>query len=149
MAENKKFNVRVYGLLIWENKVLVTDEWLGGMPVTKFPGGGLEWGEGIADCLKREFIEEIGLVVEPGELFYINDFFQPSAFHPDHQVISIYYLVDTGQPAGIHTRKKPFDFDRKEHGEIVVRWIPIGQLNPEDFHFPIDKTVAALLVKRT
>jgi len=149
MAENKKFNIRVYGLLIWENRVLVTDEWLNGMQVTKFPGGGLEWGEGIIECLKREFVEEIGLMVEPGEMFYINDFFQRSAFHPGHQIISIYYRVHTARPQLIHTREKTFDFDRKEHGEIVVRWVPIDQIDPVQFHFPIDKIVASLLVKRT
>ena len=53
------FNLRVYGILINEqNQLLVSDEYIRGMKITKFPGGGLEFGEGTRDCLKREFLEE-------------------------------------------------------------------------------------------
>ena len=49
------FNIRVYALLINEkNEVLITDEFRFGKEVTKFPGGGLHWGEGTIDCLQRE-----------------------------------------------------------------------------------------------
>ena len=55
-----KFNIRIYGLLIDEQKrVLVTDEFIRGSLITKFPGGGLEFGEGTRECLKREFKEEM------------------------------------------------------------------------------------------
>ena len=41
------FNLRVYGILLGENKqVLVSDEFIRGSYYTKFPGGGLEFGEG-------------------------------------------------------------------------------------------------------
>jgi len=60
-----RFNVRVYGILINEKKqVLVSDEFIRGNYYTKFPGGGLEFGEGTRDCLKREFKEEMDLDVE-------------------------------------------------------------------------------------
>src|SRR6266566_4559732 len=88
------FNLRVYGILLGENnQVLVSDEFIRGKYYTKFPGGGLELGEGTRDCLKREFKEEMDLDVEVGEHIYTTDFFQVSAFNPDHQIISIYYLV--------------------------------------------------------
>ena len=55
----KKFNIRVYGILINQNKeILVLDETRNGYSFTKFPGGGLEWGEGFKECLEREFEEE-------------------------------------------------------------------------------------------
>ena len=58
------FNIRVYGILINEkNQVLVADEYIRGGYYTKFPGGGLEFGEGTRDCLKREFKEEMNLKV--------------------------------------------------------------------------------------
>src|SRR5437762_14381427 len=88
------FNIRVYGILINEKKqVLVIDEYIRGKYYTKFPGGGLELGEGTRDCLKREFQEEMDLEVEVGDHLYTTDFFQESAFKPGHQIISIYYLV--------------------------------------------------------
>ena len=59
------FNLRVYGILINEqNQLLVSDEYIRGMKITKFPGGGLEFGEGTRDCLKREFLEETGYQCE-------------------------------------------------------------------------------------
>ena len=88
------FNIRVYGLLINEQRqVLVSDEYIRGSYYTKFPGGGLELGEGTRDCLKREFKEEMDLEVEIGEHLYTTDFYQVSAFNTAHQIISIYYLV--------------------------------------------------------
>ena len=49
----KRFNIRVYGILINDrNELLVSDELIKGLQFTKFPGGGLEWGEGTMDCLK-------------------------------------------------------------------------------------------------
>jgi 8-oxo-dGTP diphosphatase len=59
------FNVRVYGLLINdEQEILISDEQEYGMQFTKFPGGGLELGEGLIDGLKREFVEECNVEVE-------------------------------------------------------------------------------------
>ena len=75
-----RFNVRVYGILIKDGKVLVSDEYIKGNKITKFPGGGLEFGEGTIECIKREFIEEMQLPVEVISHFYTTDFFVSSAF---------------------------------------------------------------------
>jgi hypothetical protein len=48
------FTIRVYGLLIHNGFMLVSDELIRGHRITKFPGGGLEFGEGTKDCLIRE-----------------------------------------------------------------------------------------------
>ena len=56
------FNVRVYGVLLDKaNRLLVSDEFIRGNYFTKLPGGGLEFGEGTRDCLKRELKEELGI----------------------------------------------------------------------------------------
>ena len=66
-----RFNIRVYGVLINKHKqVLVSDEFIRGQYFTKFPGGGLEFGEGTRDCLKREFQEEMNLEVAVGDHIY-------------------------------------------------------------------------------
>ena len=81
-----RFNLRVYGILINDQKqVLVSDEYIRGNYYTKFPGGGLEFGEGTRNCLKREFMEELELLVETGNHIYTTDFFQMSAFNKAHQ----------------------------------------------------------------
>ena len=109
------FNIRVYGLLLNEkNEVLVSDELIRGTYMTKFCGGGLEKGEGTIDCLKREFIEEMNLKVEIIEHLYTTDFYQTSAFNPEHQIISIYYEVKPLHEITVPLKSKPFDFDEEQ-----------------------------------
>src|SRR5665213_872110 len=92
------FNVRVYGLLINESEeILITDEQEYGMRFTKFPGGGLEFGEGLTEALKREFMEECNMEIDVISHFYTTDFFVKSAFN-DSQIISVYYLVKNKNP---------------------------------------------------
>src|ERR1043166_6337372 len=93
------FNIRVYGILINEHRqLLVTDEFRFGKQITKFPGGGLQFGEGTIECIIREMKEETGLDTEVISHFYTTDFFQRSAFDKNRQVISIYYRIRSLQP---------------------------------------------------
>lgn len=140
-----KFNVRVYGLLIKDNQVLISDEVLQGKRMTKFPGGGLEFGEGLADCIIREFDEELDIEVKVRQLFYVNDFFKASAFNPSDQLISIYYLVEQTDGKKIPVGKKPFDF--MPPITQSVRWMNLKDLKTSDFTYPIDQKVAELLKK--
>jgi 8-oxo-dGTP diphosphatase len=149
------FNIRVYGVLINEKKqVLVSDEFIRGQYYTKFPGGGLELGEGTRDCLKREFKEEMNLEVQIEDHIYTTDYFQMSAFNPADQIISIYYFVKALEPITVPLRNKEFDFDEeqmniyKEKNEIeTFRFIDWNNFSAESVTLPIDKVVAELLVK--
>lgn len=147
------FNVRVYGILLGENNsVLVSDEYIRGEYYTKFPGGGLEFGEGTRDCLKREFKEEMNLEVTITDHIYTTDFFQLSAFNPEHQIISIYYFAKAMEPISCILRDKPFDFDEdqliiyRDRNEIEsFRFIPLKDFSEEMITLPIDKVVAKML----
>ncbi len=145
------FNVRVYGILLDSNhRILVTDEFIRGNYFTKFPGGGLEFGEGTRDCLKREFKEEANVEVTVGNHIYTTDFFQISAFNNIDQIISIYYFVSTNEPIHLFTKLKPFDFephqiaDPKGSSE-VFRWIEWNEFSEESVSLPIDKVVVKML----
>jgi len=148
--------VRVYGILInEENEVLVSDEYIRGSYYTKFPGGGLEEGEGTRDCLKREFIEEMNLVVDVGDHLYTTDYYQLSAFNPNDQIISIYYFVTPTEPIRFQLTHAKFDFTEdqlkiyKEKSEIeTFRFIDLKNFSEEDVTLPIDKTVAALVMSK-
>ena len=149
------YSVRVYGILIGEdNKVLVSDEYIRGGYYTKFPGGGLEFGEGTRDCLKREFKEEMDLDIRVGEHIYTTDFFQMSAFRTDQQIISIYYYAHPLEAIRAPLRNKPFDFDEREMKMYeekseteTFRFIDWADFGPDTVTLPIDKVVAAMLKK--
>ena len=149
------FNLRVYGILINEKQqVLVSDEFIRGKYYTKFPGGGLELGEGTRDCLKREFMEEMNLNVEVGVHIYTTDYYQVSAFNPAHQIISIYYYVKALEEIKAPLRDKEFDFDErelniyKEKNEIeTFRFIDWHSFSADKVTLPIDKIVADLVKK--
>ena len=147
------FNIRVYGILISEdNQVLVSDEFIRGNYYTKCPGGGLEFGEGTRACLAREFMEEMNLKVDVKEHLYTTDFFQMSAFNPEHQIISIYYKVEPLELIKVPLREKAFEFDEqqlsvyRETGETeTFRMIPMEEFGEHSVSLPIDKVVAGLI----
>lgn len=139
-----RFNVRVYGILIKDGKVLVSDEYIKGNKITKFPGGGLEFGEGTIDCLQREFIEEMQLPIEVISHFYTTDFFVSSAFSPNNQVISIYYLVREQEEIKATISTTPHDYTLNE-GAQSFRWIHLDHIKEDDLTLIIDKKVAELM----
>jgi 8-oxo-dGTP pyrophosphatase MutT (NUDIX family) len=130
-------------------QVLLADEvFKSGTHATKYPGGGLEFGEGLIDCLKREFIEETGIAVEIKEHFYTTDFFVASAYDNDSQVISIYYIVESKDWQKIKTSTKKFDLQVEpgKQGESF-RWVHIQYLETENtIILPIDKLVTEKLI---
>lgn len=96
MNKPGNFTIRIYGLIINQNnEILISDEFQLGTKMTKFPGGGLESGEGTIDCLKREFREECnGQELENIRHFYTTDYYQKALFYEKTQLLSIYYLAD-------------------------------------------------------
>ncbi len=146
----QRFNVRVYGLLINDrNELLVTDEvFKNGNRATKFPGGGLELGEGTVDGLRREFMEEAGIAVEVTGHFYTTDFFVPSFFDTETQIISIYYTVSSAEWKNIKTSNIKFDFVEVPGEEAEsFRWVPLEKLAEEaTIWLPIDKVVVNKLL---
>jgi 8-oxo-dGTP diphosphatase len=148
------FNVRVYGILIDSQKrVLVADEFIRGGYFTKFPGGGLEFGEGTRDCLKREFKEETNLDVTIGDHIYTTDFFQISAFNRKDQIISIYYFAHADEPIALETKTKVFDFTPEQVADAngtaeSFRWISWNDFTEESVTLPIDKVVVKQLKEK-
>jgi 8-oxo-dGTP diphosphatase len=146
MMADKKFVIRVYAIIINERKeVLLSDEYMLDTYMTKFPGGGLHWGEGPIDCLKREAVEEFGQSIEVECHFYTTDFFQQSKFYESSQLISIYYLAHFQDPIQFNISTKPFDFPAKVNGRQSFRWIAVNKLIPDELTFPIDRKVAQLI----
>lgn len=141
--------VRVYALIVNEKQeVLLSDEYVNDMQMTKFPGGGLEFGEGTIDCLKREAMEEFGQEIDIIDHFYTTDFYQKSLFHDDAQLISVYYLAGFLQPIQFKLSIKAFDFPKGVNGSQSFRWKLIKDLEESNLTFPIDKKVVRLLKEK-
>ena len=100
LRQEIKYNLRVYALIINERQeILLSDEYQLDMKMTKFPGGGMERGEGTIDCLQREAMEEFGQPLTNIRHYYTTDYYQPALFFQDTQLISIYYLADFSEGA--------------------------------------------------
>ena len=142
------FTIRVYGILINDkNQVLVSDEIIADKLFTKFCGGGLEYGEGTIDCVKREFKEEMNLAIEVNKHFYTTDFFQPSAFKNSDQVLSVYYLIQALEAVSEHLFQNEVDIEKIKQSELqqLFRWIDWEDFGPNIFQLPIDKVVAGMI----
>ncbi|MBE0641476.1 MAG: NUDIX domain-containing protein [Bacteroidales bacterium] len=141
------FTIRVYGLFLDRgNRVLLSDEFRLGQRMTKFPGGGLELGEGPEDCLLRECREELGQEVEILGHFYTTGFYQPSFLLPiTHQLISIYYRIRISEPYLFDVRRRPFDYGQDTEGAQSFRFREIMSMEEDELTFPIDRHVFSML----
>ncbi len=147
MTSRHCFNIRVYGVCIVDQHLLLSDEYQMGMFMTKFPGGGLEYGEGPIDCLKRECHEEMGLDITVTGHFYTTDIFQETRFFEDTQLIGIYYRFELPLHPRLLTSENPFPFEAKE-GAQSFRWAKLDSLSPHELTFPLDQKVAAMIIKQ-
>jgi 8-oxo-dGTP diphosphatase len=143
---DERFVIRVYALIVNEkNEVLLSDEYMMDTLMTKFPGGGLEFGEGTVDCLKREAIEEFGQELEIVSHFYTTDFYQKSLFHDNAQLISIYYNARFIAPLQFEISERPFDFSANVNGSQSFRWRSISDMETNELTYPIDKKALEML----
>ncbi len=145
----QKISIRVYG--IWINhldEILLSDERYGKHEFTKFPGGGLEFGEGPIDCLKREWKEELGVEIKIIDHFYTTDFFQASFLNKKHQILSIYYKIEPISFPKIRFTSKALKFNYKENIELNFRFLSLNLLSENDVTLPIDKKVIEMLIAK-
>ena len=133
-----RFNIRVYALIIFKDNILLSRELIQNELIYKFPGGGVELGEGIVDALQREAIEEMGQNLNHIAHFYTTDFFQRSSFDSSEQLISVYFKASLSQH--INNRLKIPVKDQP-----VFEWKRLVDLNEDDLHFPIDKRVLNMI----
>lgn len=130
----KSFNLRVYALIIERDSILVSRELIGGKYLYKFPGGGLQYGEGLIEGLQRESMEEMNQNLKNIKHFYTTDFFQQSQFDSKDQLIAIYYKANLTSKINNKLKVPIKDFP-------VFEWKKIIDFSAKDLHFPIDKFV--------
>ncbi len=104
--------LRVAALITHEDCVVLVRHRKGDQTYHLLPGGGVDWGESLAEALVREVAEETGLVVSPGDILFVNDTIAPDG---KRHVVNMTFAADvmsgdiTGDP----------DDDRVEAVELV------------------------------
>jgi len=125
-----KLRVRVCGLCLDHDRLLMINHH--GIKEGDFwapPGGGLQFGESMEECLKREFEEETGLTVEVVNFQFICEF-----IHPPLHAIEAFFQVDIKQGS----LRKGTDPEMKDNQIIeevkFMSWTEINHLNPDSRH---------------
>ena len=136
------FNVRVYALIIEKGMILLSKELIKNDIAIKFPGGGVEPGEGIIDALQREAVEELEQKLMNIQHFYTTDFFQQSSFNPKDQLISVYYKASLSTNINSNQNSEP------KQNQPFFFWKNIEDLTSSDLKFPIDRYILSLLQKQ-
>ncbi|MEJ8598660.1 NUDIX hydrolase [Riemerella anatipestifer] len=126
-----KINIRVYGICLNdESEILALEEKYAGENLTKLPGGGLEYGEGLLDCLRREFWEELNLTIKSVQHFYTQEDFLVSKFRDNEQLLTVYYLVEIEDLTSLKIKEPSIE---------NIKWVALKYQCP--FRLPIDKRV--------
>ncbi|MDX9893225.1 MAG: NUDIX domain-containing protein [Patescibacteria group bacterium] len=125
------FRPSVYGILIKDNKVLLSKQWDG----YDFPGGGVNIDETLEQTLKREFFEETGLQVEPGKIVHAQTsfFFTRSGKRPYNAVVIYFLCQQVGGKLSID------NLDIYEKGYVgMPEWLDIEDLDKFKYYNPVD-----------
>ena len=126
-------------------EILLSDEFVMDRKMVKFPGGGMEYGEGPLHCLQREAMEEFGQKLVNIRHYYTTDYYQKAYFYRDHQLLSIYYLADLSESPRFRISDKPFDFPEGKNGAQSFRWVSLAEIEEGDLTFPIDRKVIGMV----
>lgn len=141
------FSVRVYGLLSYKKKLLISEEFWHETHMIKFPGGGLEYGEGLIECLKREFLEELKLEIIKTEFLMIPDAFIPAIIYTGVQVLPIYYKVAVDHPSSINCVQHFMNPKERENGAQQFHWIAANESLLKMLSFEGDKSALEHYIK--
>ena len=92
MAVSRKFVIRCRAVILHEGKLLVVRH-VRDTSFVALPGGHLEWGEEVIECMRRELLEELGVEPRIGRLLYINTFIDTGQVQP----IEFFFEIKNGK----------------------------------------------------
>ncbi len=120
------------GLIICDGKILIAQRKHGKSQEYKweFPGGKLEIGETLEECLRRELMEEMQLDIKVGEHFI------DSSYDYDFGTVVLHAYWAT-----CVSRNIPAVIDHEQY-----RWVTFAELQQYDFA-PADRPIVAALLR--
>jgi 8-oxo-dGTP diphosphatase len=118
---SNRLRVRVCGVCVQDDKILILNH-AGILPRGDFwcpPGGGLQFGETLHQCLIREFQEEAKAEISIGKLLFINEFIDNSL-----HAIEFFFAVKllSGEP------QKGFDPEMKVQIIKEISWLSLQEI---------------------
>ncbi len=133
LVDSKKvaFRPSVYGILIKQNKILLSRQWDG----YDFPGGGIKINETIREALKREFLEETGLRIKPKKLIECQTSFFITPFEEEAVNSILIYFLCAKNSGRISTRN--FDKYEKKYAQ-KAEWIGLSEIENIKFCNSVD-----------
>jgi ADP-ribose pyrophosphatase YjhB (NUDIX family) len=132
--------VRPTGILIEENKILLVKQDVTEKRHWSLPGGKLEPGESIEQCLTREIKEETGLDISVRELLYICD-----RINEDNHVVHMTFLIDrvSGETLLPNWKHKDLHASRSSKTIREICMIPVDELTAYGFSQKFHQLVVA------
>ena len=140
-----RFNLRSYGIIIKDNKLLVSKEYYESVDklFLKLPGGGVELSESPKEALLRELQEELNINAETGDVLHIGEKSYQSMFDKSW-VVCIYWKVLHWDRKIITNQKIDHD---KNKGWQILQWVDLEELKIKDFTFCSDQEVVEKILK--
>ncbi len=117
---DKKIIIRCRAIIIHNNKLLVVKH----SPKNTYyvlPGGHLEWGEKIKECLSRELEEELGIKGDVGRLFYVNNYISDDTGYVNNDTQSVEFFFEIKNSADYAKMNKPSGSHADEIYEL--KWV--------------------------
>ncbi|MCE7869401.1 NUDIX hydrolase [bacterium CPR1] len=131
---SRRPRIRVAVALVEHGRVLLVRHVKGERTYWLLPGGGLEFGESLADGARREMLEETGIIVEVGDLL-----FAAETLPPDRSRHLIHLVFAARRAGGVLKVGE-------EPRLAEAKFVDTEQLRDLVLHPPMKEPLAALLV---
>ncbi len=121
-----RFNYRVAGLIIYENKLLIMKD--DHASYYYLPGGRVHLHETSECAILREIKEELQVEGQINRLLWIHEnFFEEKIFNEPFHEICFYYLIDLPVEF-LQKKQNHFIIEEKENCYLSFEWLPLAQL---------------------
>ncbi len=131
VAGNAKFNYRVCGLILDNNRILAMHDERS--PYYYLPGGRVKMGETAEQAILREIREELGIVPRIVRPLWLNQgFFKEDVTKLDFHELCVYFLLDVSG-TGLTEKGDAFTISERHH-RLGFEWLDIYGLKDEYFY---------------